>query len=120
MQSRATTVAAYLDEVPADRHSALEALRGLCVETLIGYEEVMAYGGPCYKNDGVIEVGFASQKNFVALYVLKKGVVDAFRAELVGASFGKGCIRFSKPEKMDFAVIERLLAATRDSTEPAC
>src|SRR3954468_24266006 len=115
MQSRATTVAAYLDEVPAARRAALTALRELCIETLAGYEEVMAYGGPCYKNDGVIEVGFASQKNFIALYVLKKGVVDAFRTELAGASIGKGCIRFSKPDKMDFAVIKRLLVATRKS-----
>jgi len=52
--------------------------------------------------------------------VLKQDVVDAHRAALAGASIGKGCIRFSKPEKLDFAVIERLLVAVRDSQEVAC
>ena len=30
---------------------------------------------------------------------------------------GKGCIRFSKPEKLDLAVIEKLLLAIRESSE---
>jgi uncharacterized protein YdhG (YjbR/CyaY superfamily) len=120
MQSAATTVADYLDEVPASRRDTLAKLRDLCVRCLVGYEEGMEYGLPCYKKNGVAEVGFASQKNYIALYVLKKGVVDAFRAELAGASIGKGCIRFSKPEKIDFQVIEKLLVATRASKEAPC
>ena len=64
--------------------------------------EGMAYGIPCYKKSGTIEVAFASQKNYIALYVLKKDVVDAFRAEPAGANIGKGSIRYSRPEQLDF------------------
>ena len=39
---------------------------------LKGYEENMAYGGPTYNKNGVIEVAFASQKNFIGLYILKR------------------------------------------------
>jgi uncharacterized protein YdhG (YjbR/CyaY superfamily) len=120
MQSTASTVTGYLQQVPEDRRATLERLRSLCLQNLAGYEEVMAYGMPCYKNDGNIEVGFASQKNYISLYLLKRGVVDAHRTELAGASIGKGCIRFSKPEKIDFAVIERLLVAASESKDTAC
>jgi uncharacterized protein YdhG (YjbR/CyaY superfamily) len=60
MQSKAKTVTAYLKEVPAERKSALKKLRALCRATLAGFEESMDYGGPCYKRNGVAEVGFAS------------------------------------------------------------
>jgi uncharacterized protein YdhG (YjbR/CyaY superfamily) len=120
MQSTASDVTDYLEQVPEDRRATLERLRKLCLKRLTGYEEVMAYGMPGYKKDGNVEVSFASQKHYIALYVLKKAVVDAHRAALAGASIGKGCIRFSKPEKIDFAVIERLLVAACKSNDTAC
>ena len=120
MQSAATNIADYLAEVQASRRYTLTTLRDLCVESLVGYEESMAYGAPCYKKNGIVEVAFASQKNYIAIYVLKKGVVDAFRQQLTGASIGKGCIRYSKPEELDFKVIKMLLVATRASKETPC
>jgi len=99
MQSAATDVATYLREVPETRRAALTKLRNLCVKTLVGYEEGMYYGMPGYKRDGIGEVGFASQKNYISLYILKQGVLEAHRAQLVTASIGKGCIRYSSPEE---------------------
>jgi uncharacterized protein YdhG (YjbR/CyaY superfamily) len=120
MQSKATDVAAYLNEVPDSRRPTLEALRALCRKCLVGYDEGMAYGMPTYARGGKPEVAFASQKNYISLYVMKPGVVEAHREQLVAASIGKGCIRFAKPEKLDLAVIEKLLVATRDSAEAGC
>jgi uncharacterized protein YdhG (YjbR/CyaY superfamily) len=120
MQSTATNVTTYLQQVPDVRRASLERLRNLCLQTLIGYEEGLDYGMPSYKKNGTVEVAFASQKNYISLYVLKQAVVNAHRAALAGASIGKGCIRFSKPEKLDFAVIESLLVATRGAKETAC
>lgn len=37
-----------------------------------------------------------------------------------GVSFGKGCIRYSKPEKIDFRVVEMMLKATQNSKGPIC
>ena len=79
MQSSARTVPAYLKEVPSGRKEALLKLRELCRATLTGYKESMAYGMPGYSRDGEVEVGFASQKNFIALYILRTDVMNAHR-----------------------------------------
>jgi uncharacterized protein YdhG (YjbR/CyaY superfamily) len=120
MQSKAKDVTTYLREAPADRQAALTMLRELCLEVLTGYEEGMDYGMPGYKKNGVSEVGFASQKNYISLYILKEDVVQANRALLKGLSVGKGCIRYSNPKKMDMDVIRKLLVDTVQSTEPSC
>jgi uncharacterized protein YdhG (YjbR/CyaY superfamily) len=122
MQSTAKNVADYLDEVPAERKAALVKLRDLCCSSLKGFEESMRYGGPCYSRNGEVEVGFASQKNFIALYILRTDVMHAHRGLLKGkgVSLGKGCIRYSKPEKIDFKMVEMFLKATQESTGVIC
>ncbi|HSB63462.1 MAG TPA: DUF1801 domain-containing protein [Thermoanaerobaculia bacterium] len=120
MQSKAQDVPTYLDGVKTRDRECLERLRRLCVSTLKGYEEGMDYGMPCYKRDGVPEIAFASQANYISLYVLKTDVVKANRAALRGLNVGKGCIRFPSPEKIDFKVVEKLLADTRRSSNRIC
>ena len=46
MQSMAKNVDEYLGEVPPERLDALKKLRALCLETLSGYQEGMAYNRP--------------------------------------------------------------------------
>src|SRR5215831_4630760 len=92
MTSKAKDVDTYIAAVPAGRRAAIEMLRRLCKQNLIGYEEHRIW--PCYKRNGKMEIAFASQKQYIAFYVLKKEVLD-----------GKGCVRFTKPEKIDFEVI---------------
>ncbi len=120
MQSIATDVTSYLQELPDDRRVSLAQLRQLCLHTLEGYEEGMDYGMPSYKKNGVVEVAFASQKNYISLYILKEAVVGAHRAQLAGLNVGKSCIRYTKPAKIDFVVVEQLLSATRDSAGGPC
>ena len=122
MQIFTKDVASYLQEIPKEHLETLEKLRELCLEMLEAYEESMDYGMPCYKKNGVAEVGFASQKNFIALYILKKEVLDTYRDALnvKGVSLGKSCIRYSKAEKIDFEVVEKLLVGTFKSTNEIC
>jgi uncharacterized protein YdhG (YjbR/CyaY superfamily) len=82
----------------------------------------MKYGGPCYSRNGEVEVGFASQKNFIGLYVLRLDVLNAHRdlLKVTGVSIGKGVIRYSKPERIDFKVVEMMLKATQESTGVIC
>jgi uncharacterized protein YdhG (YjbR/CyaY superfamily) len=122
MQSTAKNVSSYLQEVPKERYETLEKLRRLCLEVLESYQESMDYGMPCYKKNGTAEVGFASQKNFIALYILKKDVLDAHRdlLNVKGVSLGKGCIRYSKPEKVNFSVVQKLLEGTIKSSSEIC
>jgi uncharacterized protein YdhG (YjbR/CyaY superfamily) len=122
MQSTAKDVSAYLEEVPAERRAALVELRKLCLVALKGFEESMSYGNPAYSRNGVVEVGFASQKNFIGLYILRTDVMKAHLEllKIKGVSLGKGCIRYSKPEKIDFKVVESMLKATLKSTGVVC
>ena len=122
MQSTAKDVTSYLEEVPAERKAALVELRRQCLTVLNGFEESMQYGGPCYSRNGVIEVGFASQKHFIGLYILRTDVMKAHLdlLKVKGVSLGKGCIRYSKPEKIDFKVVESMLKATVKSTGEVC
>ncbi len=109
MQSQATDVQTYIAEVPTERRTAIQKLRILCRENLDGYEECMEYGMPSYKRDGVVKVSFASQKQYLALYVQDTAAVEDFRNKLSAASIGKSCIRFKNPDKIDFEVLKQLL-----------
>jgi len=122
MQSNAKDVDAYLKEVPAERLEALNKFRDLCSTHLTGFEESMAYGGPTYSRNGEVEVGFASQKHFIGLYILRTDVMNAHKDQLTvkGVTFGKGAIRYSKPERIDLNVVESMLRATVKSKGPVC
>ncbi len=120
MQSKAATVDEFMLEVPEDRREAMERIRALCRKHLVGFEEQMLYGGPCYVRNGVAEVGFMSQKNNVALYILRTDVMNAHRGSFAKSNVGKGCIRYTNPNKIDFDVVASMLDATVKSTGPVC
>ena len=122
MQSQANDVTAYLKEVPAERLEALKKLREMCRTILTSFEESMVYGGPCYSRNGEVEFGFASQKNFIGFYILRTDVMNAHKDQLrvKGVTFGKGAIRYSKPERIDFNVVASMLRATVKSQGPVC
>ncbi|MBK8618088.1 MAG: DUF1801 domain-containing protein [Anaerolineales bacterium] len=122
MQSQAKDVTTYLEEAPAERQAALVQLRKHCRSLLKGFEESMRYGMPCYSRNGVVEVGFASQKHFIGLYILRTDVMKTHQdlLKIKGISLGKGCIRYSKPEKIDFEVVKKMLKATVESKGEVC
>ena len=120
MISKASDVPSYIAEAPEDRHAVLKKLRSLCRKHLKGYKEAIEYGMPAYKRDGVVEISFASQKQYVALYVLRKDVLEEFRDSLAASSIGKGCVRYTKPEQIDFGTVEKLLVRNAESKSAIC
>lgn len=120
MISDAKTVTAYLKEVPEKRKAALAKLRKLCKQILVGYEESMAYGGPTYKSAKGIEIGFASQKNHICFYCLIHEVMIGNEKLLAGVNHGKGAMRFSNPDKIDFELIKKILEDTVRSGDQPC
>lgn len=121
MQSKAKTVEEYFKNVPKERLVALKKLRELCKKTLKGYEESMQYGMPSYKRPGEDpEVNFASQKQYIAIYILRKDALDKYRNKLTTKNVGIGCIRYSNPEKIDFDTVEKILEASAKSESFIC
>ncbi|MCY0926762.1 DUF1801 domain-containing protein [Streptomyces sp. H27-H1] len=120
VQSQAKDVDAYLAEVPGERRAALTRLRELCRAELRGFTEVMAYGMPVYEREGVEEIGFASQKQYISFYLMRADVREAFEDRLAGQDMGKGCLRFRRPERIDFALLTDLLRATAAGRGKVC
>jgi len=120
MKSEAKTVGDYLLEVPETRIQALNKLRQLCLKHLPKHEESMVYKMPSYKRDGQVEVAFASQKQHICVYILKHEVMLNNQEHLKGLNHGKGCIRFSNPDKIDYLLITDLLKQTIESDSQIC
>ncbi len=108
MQSTAPDVESYIAEAPEARREALGRLRALCREALPHAEELILYGMPAYRQDGVLLVAFASQKNHLAIYGCH-GAVERHDGRLAGADRGKGCVRYRKPDAIDFNLWKTIL-----------
>ena len=120
MKSAATTVGGYIEEQPTEWKPTLKKLRAACRQELKGFAERMAYGMPSYLREGRVEVSFGKQARYMSLYILKQPVFEAHRADLAGLSLGKGCIRYRRPEQVDWEVVSRLLSDTRESPDEIC
>lgn len=120
VRSEATDVDGYLAGVPEDHREALVRLRRMCRAELTGFDEVMAYGMPAYQRDGVTEIAFASQRRYLAFYLLRGDVREAFAQRLAGQDAGKGCLRFRQPARVDFDLVRDLLRATAAGPGTVC
>ena len=132
MQSTATNVEAYLEELPQDRKDAINKLRKEIKKHLPkGFKETIGYGmisyvvphslyPKGYHCDPKLPLPYmsiASQKNFIAVYHMgvyadKKlfdWFTDAYAKEVPGKlDMGKSCVRFKKPETTPFKLIGEL------------
>lgn len=113
-------IAAYIERAPAERRDALSELRDACRDELTGFSEAIEYGMPAYARSGEAEVAFASQKQYISLYIMRTDVMAAHRDELAGLSVGKGCIRYRKPADIDFDVVRSMLRGTAAAPGPVC
>jgi uncharacterized protein YdhG (YjbR/CyaY superfamily) len=120
MAGVAPTVEEYISQAPSERREALDLLRRLCNEELPEFDEGMRHGMPSYLRGDSVEVAFASQKNYISLYILRQAALHANIERLAGLSVGKGCIRFRRPDQIDPAVVCDLLRATATDAGPVC
>ncbi|MFB6898037.1 iron chaperone [Streptomyces hydrogenans] len=120
VRSEASDVPGYLAGVPEGRRAVLTEARELCRAELPGFDEVMAYGMPAYARDGVCEIAFASQKQYISFYLMRGDVREAFEERLAGRDMGKGCLRFRRPEQVDLDLLRDLLRATAARPGTAC
>ena len=133
MQSTATTIEAYLEEIPEERKESFTKLRETILENIPnGFVELMSYGmigyvvpHSIYPNGYHCEpklplpfMAIASQKNFIALYHMgiyaKPELLNWFVTEYPKHSqqkldMGKSCIRFKKMNQIPFDLIAELV-----------
>ena len=128
MQSKAKSVEEYMAALPEDRLEAITAIREVILKNLHkGYEEGMQWGMPsyfvplsaypagynCQPDQALPFVGFASQKNHMAIYgfciymdeELKNRFVADWKKSGKKLDMGKSCVRFKKLEDVPLKVI---------------
>ncbi len=132
MQSKATTVDAYIAELPEDRKKAISELRKVIKKNLPkGFSEGMGYGMMgwsvphskypagyhCNPKDPLPFMGMASQKNSINLYhmgiyadpKLLKWFTDAHaKVSPKKLDMGKSCVRYKKSEDIPYKLIGEL------------
>ena len=133
MQSNATSILDYLEEIPLERKIAFTKLRETILENIPkGFVEQISYGMIGYVVPHSIYpdgyhcepklplpfIAIASQKNFIALYHMgiyaKPELLNWFVAEYPKHStqkldMGKSCIRFKKIDQIPFDLIATLV-----------
>ena len=132
VQSEATTVEAYLAELPDDRRTAIKAVRNVILQHLPeGFTEGMQYGmisyyipleryPDTYNQQPLAIAALANQKRYMSLYLM--GIYanedDSwwFREQwtLSGKrlDMGKSCVRFRKLDDVPLDVVGEAIART--------
>jgi hypothetical protein len=125
MRSDATSVEAYLTELPEERRQALETVRRVILEHLPqGYEEAMNWGmisyqvplethPDTYNGQPLMYAALASQKRHMSLYLtgiymddtVREDFEARYRATGKRYDVGKSCVRFRKLEDLPLDLI---------------
>ena len=131
MQSSASTVEQYLNELPEARQEAMRTVREVIIRNLPeGYEEVMNWGmityqvpldvyPDTYNKQPLMYAALASQKNYMALYLTPIYMDDGAKQEFEAAykatgkryNVGKSCVRFKKLEDLPLDLVGRSIAS---------
>ena len=136
MQSKASSVDEYIQELPEDRKEVIQKLREIILKNLPkGFSEQIGYGMIGYVvPHSIYPSGYhctpklplpfaniASQKNFIAFYHMglyaNPKLYEWFVSEFPKHSsakldMGKSCIRFKKMEEIPFELIGELATKT--------
>ena len=119
-RSSATTVAAYLKELPPERRKLVQVLRADVKSNLpAGYVEAMNWGmisyeiplktfPDTYNKQPLSYAAIANQKHYVSLYlscvymdpVLRDRFAESFEQQGLPFDAGKSCIRFKEGSKI--------------------
>ena len=108
MKSDAATVDEYLETLPEDRREIVVALRQEIHTHAPGLTESMEYGMPTFSSHKP-RLALASQKHYLALYVMPKGLFAKHKEALKGLNCGKGCIRFTRLEQLPMDAIRDMI-----------
>ncbi|UCD36771.1 MAG: DUF1801 domain-containing protein [Fidelibacterota bacterium] len=131
MRSDASTVEAYLSELPPERRQALETVRQTILANLpAGIEEVMNWGmityqvpleryPDTYNGQPLMYAALASQKHHMAVYLTgiyasveaRRKFESAYKATGKRLDAGKSCVRFRKLDDLPLDLIGTSIAS---------
>ena len=125
MKSNATSIAAYLTEMPEERRTSIEKVRQIILDNLPeGYEEVLNWGmityqvpleiyPDTYNKKPLMYAALANQKNHMAVYLtsiyMDEKLNQDFEEKYIQTGkrydVGKSCVRFRKLDDLPLSLI---------------
>ncbi|MEO8588892.1 MAG: DUF1801 domain-containing protein [Flavobacteriales bacterium] len=112
MKTAALTTRDYYNELASDRQEALGTVRKLIKRIWPAITEDMSLGMPTFHLEGQALCAVASQKHFMALYIMPYDLLDAFKNDLRIYDRGKSCIRFKHLEPSTVDLFDRIIKYT--------
>ena len=98
----------YIRRYPKEVQIILERLRTTITRAAPKAEEIISYGMPAFKQNGIL-VYFAAWKNHIGFYAMPSGN-KAFKKELSPYQGAKGSVRFPIDEPLPFGLIRKIVA----------
>jgi uncharacterized protein YdhG (YjbR/CyaY superfamily) len=108
---QATTVGAYLRDLPPDRRVAMARVCSMIRRSARGVRESMRYGLAFYELDGPL-FALESGRRHMSLYVAEQDVVLRHKDALPGVNAARSYIKFSDLNRLPLDVVEKIV---RDS-----
>jgi len=105
--NKAADVDAYLATFPETTQAKLNQIRAAIKKAAPKAEEVISYGMPAYKLNGML-VYFAGYKTHVGFYPTPSGI-EAFKKELSVYKGAKGSVQFPLSEALPLALITKIV-----------
>ena len=102
----------YFEAIPEDRSEQLGILRKMVKRSWPKVKEDLSNGMPTYHLDGHPFMAMASQKNFMAVYIMPYDLLDAFNKDLKAYDHGKSCIRFRSLDDDKLELFDRIIKYT--------
>ncbi len=90
--------------------AALETLRRTVLATAPDAEEVISYGMPAFRRDGIL-VYYAAFKDHCSLFIGSVVTQRRFAAELEPFAAGKGTVHFTPERPLPMALVTRIVKA---------
>jgi len=97
----------YIKAQDENVRATLEAIRSTIKKSAPKSVEIISYGMPAYKQDGVL-VYFAACKTHIGFYPTGLGVA-AFKDELTDYKTSKGAIQFPLDSKIPLSLITKIV-----------
>jgi len=97
----------YIAGFPLPVQKRLNTLRDAVIKTAPDAQEVISYGMPAYKQNGML-LYFAAHKNHIGLYPMGSGI-EAFKEEITEYKSAKGSVQFPMDKPLPLALIKRIV-----------
>ena len=116
MKAPAKNIDEYLESFSGEQKNTLEKIRKAIKEAAPKAEEVISYGMPAFKQNGMIAY-FAGFKNHCSYFPGSYAVIKEFEDELKPYEISKGTIRFPINKPLSSSLVKKMVSAKMKENE---